>query len=138
METKCIGGRAHGAFVSADDPQFDARFVGAFEIKHLGQGGYCETCHTAMRWSIEYQRIVDWPEVNLTPHCDNCRASIPLGGHFISNVHIEIDTFSWPESHVREVTNYPVLQMGQFCGPLCLLYFIVNDDSGRLRDVFAR
>lgn len=143
METKCIGGLSHTAMVSADDPEFDPSFVSVIDVAgdvqaHPGQFGYCSRCYTAMRFDTDAQRWSDLPQANCTPHCDFCQASIGMGAHYITDVHLDIDTFRHPKTAVtyHEVYTPPVRESAVFCGPLCVMYMLLEEE--RLRDVFGR
>lgn len=144
METKCIGGRHHGAVLTADEPAFDYRYINAEVLTTALDApgtrdtlfGYCSVCHTAMRWDIETQKLVDWPEANLVPACAYCGSAIALGAHHLV-VSLDITTFtSGLVPQVVEVPHVPpVLDDAPLCGPMCLMYVTLDD---RLKDVFGR
>lgn len=143
VETKCIGGRLHGEFVTVDEPAFARKYLSEELALALSapdalpsQFGYCATCHTAMRWDPTVQRIVDWPEGNTVPHCSYCGGAIVEGAHYLADINVNIDTYMGPYHHpVRFVHANAPIREAVACGPLCLIYMILGD---RFRDVFAR
>lgn len=141
METKCISGRpAHAAFVTADEPMFDARYLDKEAVQHTrllpSQYGYCETCYTAMRWDVDAQRIVDWPEANTVPHCSFCGVAVPAGGHYIADFSLNIETYQPMLVRVRDVYVPPPIENAIACGPMCVIHAVLDDE--RLKDVFGR
>lgn len=145
METKCIGARHHGAVITADEPAFDYRLINAEVLTASLEApvtrdtwyGYCSVCHTAMRWDVNEQKLVDWPEANLVPACAYCGGAIALGAHHLT-VSLDITTFtSGLITPVVEVPHAPpVLDDVALCGPMCLVYATIDND--RLKDVFGR
>lgn len=146
VDTKCIGARHHGAVLTVDEPAFDYRYINAAVLTAALEApggrdtlfGYCSVCHTAMRWDIEQQKLVDWPEANLVPVCAYCGSAIALGAHHLTHVSLDITTSTGGlRLDVVEVPHAPpVLADVDLCGPMCLIHATL--DNERLKDVFGR
>lgn len=141
METKCIRGRNHGAFVAANDDDYDPKVLDLEEGDvpadwHPGQYGYCSVCLTAMRWDVEAMQLVDWPSGNVVPHCAYCSSAIGEGQHYLVDIQVNIDTFAGPHLQVMSPFAVPPIKDAVTCGPLCLIYLLLNDE--RMNDVFNR
>lgn len=143
MEWLCVHGKAHGAFVGADEEEFDSRFLRADQLERAGRAptryGYCSVCMAAMRWDIGRQELTDWPEGNLIPHCAYCRKPMVHGQHYLANITVDLATFFQPYLKLdgdHLPTLPPAIDNVDVCGPVCLIQHLLLNE--RIEDVFNR
>lgn len=138
--TRCISGKEHGEFVASDDDHFDPRLIRNYADVVLederSRIGHCLDCGTAMRYDHELQRIVDWPDANVVPHCDQCRQAIR--GHYLERIVVRTQSYMGPGWNPArpDIQWPPAIDEAVACGPLCLMYMLL--DSSILQDVFGR
>lgn len=143
-ETKCYAGHNHGVFITPGDGllEYDENIIKLSMVEIPADWsdemyGYCSACKTALRWDVEQQRIVDWPEANVVPHCLHCHSAIGGGQHYLEQVLVRIGTSHAPNvvPVVVPITLPPVVD-GPFCGLVCLFWELQGNE--RMHDAFNR